>query len=152
MLRVKTFLKHSPTHGIGLFAAEPIKEGTVTWEYDPEFDTAYTSEEVERMPKAGQALFWKYEYFDKELGKYVLCSDDQRFINHSTTGYNIQSTPHRDVANRDIKAGEELLCNYNDFDDTYASRLPPERALFKEELNTGSKIDVPEAVGASEAS
>lgn len=124
MLRVKTKLGSSGIHGIGLFAAEFIPKGTVTWEYDPEFDTAFTKEQVERMPVPAQAIFWHYAYFDKELNKYVLCADDQRFINHSeNNGNNIESTPHQDVAIKDIEIGEELLCDYYKFDDSYFDRI-----------------------------
>ena len=122
MLRVKTTIKESAVHGIGLFAAEPIAKGVVTWEFDPEFDSAFTEAQVERMPEHARAIFLKYAYWDKVIGKYVLCSDDQRFINHATRDFNIQSTPNQDVAAADIAIGEELLCNYNDYDDTYFER------------------------------
>jgi uncharacterized protein len=122
MLRVRTSIKASTKHGTGLFADERIPKGTTTWQYDPEFDTAFTDEQVSRMPAAGRALFWKYAYLDKDIGKYVLCADDQRYINHSTNEFNIKSTPNQDVALRDIEPGEELLCNYNDYDDTYFTR------------------------------
>ena len=134
MLRVITILKHSAIHGIGLFAGEHIAKGTVTWEYDPEFDSAFSVEDVTRMPKPAQVPFWKYAYLDKLLSKYVLCADDQRFINHSTVGYNIRSTPRQDVALCDIAEGEELLCNYNDYDDTYLDRLPESQDGFRMEL------------------
>lgn len=123
MIRIKTSIGPSTLHGIGLFAAEFIPKGTVTWQYDPEFDTAFTNEQVEKMSLPAQSIFWNYAYLDKDLGKYVLCADDQRFINHSTDNYNIKSTPRQDIAFRDIQPGEELLCNYNDYDDTYFPRL-----------------------------
>jgi len=122
MLRVKTMIKESSVHGIGLFAAEPIAKGTVTWEFDPEFDTAFTEEQIARMPEPARLIFMKYAYWDKVISKYVLCSDDQRYINHATADFNIQSTPNQDSAAKDIAIGEELLCNYNDYDDTYFER------------------------------
>lgn len=122
MLRVKTKIGQSKLHGIGLFADEFIPKGTVTWQYDPEFDTAFTKEQVERMPKPAQALFWHYAYNDKVQNKFVLCADDQRFINHAQSDQNITSTPDQDVAARDINPGEEFLCDYNLYDNSYFDR------------------------------
>jgi SET domain-containing protein len=130
MLLVKTKLGVSSVHGIGLFAAQFIPKGTATWEYHPEFDTSYSSEDIARMFPAPRQQVFKYSYFDKELGRYVLCFDDMRFINHSADAPNISATLRRDVAARDIQEGEELLCDYNCFDDEYFARL----GIHKSEL------------------
>ena len=53
----------------------------------------------------------------------MLCFDDMRFINHCSSEPNIIATTRHDVAARDIKEGEELLCDYNCFDDEYFARL-----------------------------
>ena len=111
MLRVKIKIGQSEVDGIGLFADEFIPKGTVTWQYDPEFDIAFDESALERIPQHVRRQFLQYSYFDHQLKKYILCSDDQRFINHSNNP-NILSTPDEDVAARDIKAGEEMLCDY----------------------------------------
>ena len=123
MLFVKTQIGVSQIHGIGLFAAEFIPRGTVTWQYHPDLDPAYSEEDILRMPDAAREVFFKYAYYDKDLERYVLCSDNQRFINHEANSPNILSTPRRDVAARDIQAGEELVCDYNACDDTYFIRV-----------------------------
>lgn len=123
MLLVKTKLGLSRVHGIGLFAAQFIPQGTVTWEYSPEFDTAYDEDDIARMSPPAREQFLKYTYFDKEIGRYVLCFDDMRFINHCSHLPNITSTPRRDVAARDIQEGEELLCDYSCIDEYLFSRL-----------------------------
>jgi uncharacterized protein len=123
MLLVKTQIGVSQIHGIGLFAAEFISKGTVTWQYHPGFDPAYTETDILQMPDAARKLFFHYAYYDKELEKYILCADDQRFINHTSDSPNILSTPRQDVAARDIYAGEELVCDYNCYDDTYFHRV-----------------------------
>jgi uncharacterized protein len=122
MLLIATKIAPSPVHGIGLFANQFIPKGTVTWQFHPEFDKTYSEQEMLRMPDAARAIFLNYAYYDKDLALYVLCSDDQRFINHTSEQPNIISTPNRDVAGRDILPGEELLCDYNDYDDTYFIR------------------------------
>ena len=98
-------------HGIGLFAAQFIPQGTVTWEYHSEFDTSYDEADIARMSPPAREQFLQYAYFDNEQGRYVLCFDSQRFINHSSDAPNIISTPRRDVGARDIQEGEELLCD-----------------------------------------
>jgi len=133
MILVKTKIGPSKVHGIGLFADQFIPKGTVTFEYTPSFDVSFTKEEIEKMPKITQDYLIFYTYFDKKRNKYVLCSDNQRFINHTDdiNKMNIKSTPDQDVAIRDIQPGEEFLCNYNDFDDTYFDRM----GYTKEKLN-----------------
>ncbi|NDJ20296.1 SET domain-containing protein [Nostoc sp. B(2019)] len=123
MLLVKTQIGSSKVHGIGLFADQFIPKGTVTWQYHPDFDSAYSESDVLRMPVPAREIFWKYAYYDKELGLYILCSDDQRFINHEPDFPNIISTPRQDVTACDILPGEELLCDYNCYDDTYFMRV-----------------------------
>ena len=46
MLRVETKIGPSAIHGIGLFADQLITEGTVTWEFDPVFDAAFSEEQI----------------------------------------------------------------------------------------------------------
>lgn len=130
MILVKTKIGSSEIHGIGLFADQFIPKGTVTWQYNPAFDIAFSMEQIAQMSGPAKEQFWKYAYLDKDLNKYVLCFDDQRFINHSSQNPNISSTPHQDVAARDINPGEEMLCDYDQYDDTYFTRTH----LAKEEL------------------
>ena len=49
---------------------------------------------------------------------------------YSIKNANIVSTPHADVAIKDIQIGEELLCDYYGFDDTYFRR----QGINKEDL------------------
>jgi hypothetical protein len=58
----------------------------------------------------------RYGYIDPRLGRYILCSDHARFINHSATP-NLTSDFSRerhgvDIAVRDIAAREELTLDY----------------------------------------
>lgn len=126
MIMVKTKLGKSKIHGIGLFADQNIKKGTITWDYQPWFHITYSKEDLKKMSKpAREQVLW-YAFVDKKDDRYILCADDQRFINHSSNPkkINILSiSQYRDIALRDIKKGEELLCDYNKFDDTYFKRL-----------------------------
>ena len=124
MILVKIKAGASKIHGLGLIADEFIPKGTKTFEYIDWFDTSFAPEDLEKMSEPARAQILWYAYIDKDTGRYHLCTDDQRFINHSSDPekINIGSTPNYDIALKDIQPGEELLCNYNDFDDTYWKR------------------------------
>lgn len=124
MLKVKAKIGKSNVHGWGLFADEVIKKGTVTWEYNPDLDISLSKQQIDSLSQINRDYIYKYAYFDKDLDKFVLCADDQRYINHSEKKekININSTPRADVASRDIAIGEELLCDYFMFDSDYFGR------------------------------
>ncbi len=124
MIQIKTKLGPSSVHGVGLFADQFVPKGAVTWKYDPRFDSSFTEQEIEQMSEPARKQFLHYAYHDKIQNKYVLCFDDQRFINHSSNPekINIHTTPDIDTAKRDIQPGEELFCDYNSFDDSYFPR------------------------------
>jgi SET domain-containing protein len=114
MLKVRTRLGKSPIHGIGLFADEPIAEGTVIWDYDPRFDLTFVAEDLGLLSAPAREQVEKYSYFEEEIGAYILCGDDARFMNHSPTPNAAEVPGVRTVAARAIAAGEEITCNYAD--------------------------------------
>jgi len=115
MLLVKTRIDKSKSHGTGLFADQFIRKGTKTWKYHPKFDSSFTSKQINSLPSFAKKRLLDFLYFDFKINKYILCCDDQRFINHSNKP-NIQSRPSFDIAMRNIKKGEELMCNYEDYE------------------------------------
>jgi uncharacterized protein len=122
MLLVRTRLKNSAIHGLGLFADQFIEKDTPLWKFVPGFDIELTSEQLEQLSEAARTQTLRYSYFNPKTRLHVLCSDDARFFNHSddpnTT--TIDSPEHPEgivVATRDITAGEELTCDYREFDD-----------------------------------
>ena len=122
MLTVKTIVKTSDLEGLGLFANEVIPKGTVVWKFDPRFDIYFESEEIEKMEPLQQDFMDRYAYLSTTAGKYVLCSDDARFMNHSAQKSNVDivavpgEPETRAVAKRDINPGEEILVNYREID------------------------------------
>jgi len=114
MLLVKTYLAESPIEGIGLFAAEDIAKGTTIWRFDERFDRKFSKAERDALPEPAYTFVQKYSY-PESVGSdvYYLDGDHARFMNHS-------NTPNTDcetdtIATRDIRAGEELLCDYHQF-------------------------------------
>jgi uncharacterized protein len=130
MLLVKTRLEKSPIHGIGLFAAEPIRKGTLIWRLDFAIDVQLTASQIETLAPPARAQIRKYSYRDRVLGTYVLCGDDARFFNHAPDP-NCLDLPDAKggttVAARDIAEGEELTCDYAAFDADHAQYV--EQAL-----------------------
>lgn len=131
MLVVKTIMKQSSIEGFGLFAAEKIPKGTSVWKYDPRFDLSFDPKEVEMWDQLQKDLIVRYAYLSTDSGKYIYCTDDARFMNHSSTKNNLDVVPFdgepetRGVANRDIEAGEEILINYRTFDAADATSTNP---------------------------
>ena len=121
MLLVKTRIGPSTIHGIGLFAAEFIPKGTMTWRFDRSVDGIYTKSEVGRLPepKHTEILGMHFAYLSKQTGRYVDCGDDARFMNHADEPNTIEVVKEEEerpnVAARDIQKGEEITIDYGLF-------------------------------------
>lgn len=121
MLQVKTKLSPSGIHGMGLFAVEFIPKDTVVWKYTEGLDRVFTEKQLEGMNELDRHFLETYCF--KYFGKYYLCVDDARFMNHSKTpnctDIGVDEVTDNDlgctVAMRDIKAGEEITCDYSFF-------------------------------------
>ena len=121
MLMVRASAKPSPIHGLGLFADEKIKKGTITWKFDEDFDILFDPKDVASMQKEKKEFIIYYFYLSKKSNKYVLSIDDSRFTNHSTNNNldDIEMLGEVEpcaVAKRDIEVGEELTVNYRVID------------------------------------
>jgi len=132
MLTIRTKIKPStiPDAGLGLFADQDIKKGTVTWVFCPGYDTILSKDDLLRMSEPSRIKFLNYCYFDKHIKKFILCGDDDRFVNHSKDRANLVQNQKHDgkdngvvLAARDIKKGEELLCDYYEYDDDADRKL-----------------------------
>jgi SET domain-containing protein len=130
MLMVKTRIGPStiPDAGLGLFADEFIPEGKVTWRFCPGFDLVLSEDDLLRLSEQARRQFLNYCYFDKVTKHFILCGDDERFINHSESPNVMQGKEDGEIegveiAGRDILPGEELFCDYFDFDEDAARKL-----------------------------
>ncbi len=135
MLLVKTYLAPSPIHGIGLFAGEEIKKGTVTWRHDPIFDIGISQEQLDALPDIQASLMRTYLFFSEPHKMYILLGDNARFINHSENP-NIcyEAFAKGTVASCDIAKGEELTEDYETFEGRPDFDLTLSKDVF--ELNT----------------
>lgn len=121
MLIVRTKLRQSGIHGLGVFADEPIKKGQKIWEMHEEWCSMFTKQEKARLPKIAQDFLDIYAYESSHyLGKIILGIDNDRFMNHSDAPNTDFSHPTDGFAIKDIAAGEEITCNYKEFCVDYA--------------------------------
>ena len=121
MLLVPTRLAPSGIHGLGVFAASPIRTGTAVWRFAKGLDMEFAPDIVDGLPEHVRAFFAHYGYLDRNVGRIILCFDDARFVNHSSTP-NVatdyaQDRYGLDVALRDIAAGEEITMDYAGFEE-----------------------------------
>ena len=128
MLLVKTRIGPSVIEGTGLFAAEDIPAGTRTWEFLAGYDVLFTKALIEALPATPRDELQRYVYLNEHSGNYVYCLDNARFMNHSTepntrSVYPPDGSEGYDVAIRNIKEGEELTCDYCEFDAGIAEKL-----------------------------
>jgi uncharacterized protein len=116
MLLVKTYLAPSRIHGIGLFAAEDIAEGTLMWRLDTAIDTLLTDDELDALPVAVQEFLGTYIYRLPGLSSWILDGDHARHFNHSRNpAMGKRDNPFESYALRDISRGEELTCDYRTY-------------------------------------
>jgi SET domain-containing protein len=131
MLIVRTYVAPSPIHGMGCFAAEPIKGGQLVWQFDPRLDLRIPLAEFSNFPTAAQEFLKRLTYTETLAGVdyLVLCADQAKFVNHSDTPNLVDSQDGlQEWAAYDIAAGQELTCNYFLSDQQAAEKLGGESA------------------------
>lgn len=125
MLTVKTKIGQSKIAGIGLFADGFIPKGTLVWKFQKGFDLELSKSQFDELSEPAKEQVLNYCYFNSKTQKYIVCSDDARFFNHSDNP-NVSSGPeddHIDKALKDIQIGEELTQNYKMFDGEVDTKL-----------------------------
>ena len=127
MLLIQGRVKMSAIHGMGCFAGEPVKKGCVVWRFDPRMDLLIPIAEVEALPVPAREFLEIYGYtVERDGGRYVvLCGDHSRHMNHSDDPNLLEGGDENElnIAARDIMEGEELTCDYRQFDLNAKSKL-----------------------------
>jgi uncharacterized protein len=108
----------SDVHGMGVFALEPIRQGTKVWTVDPSMKFASPSELASLSPDELRFAL-RGGYFHGPSHKFVYYNDGMEYMNHARGEQaNIGARewpPLMDdhcIALRDIEAGEELFEDY----------------------------------------
>jgi uncharacterized protein len=136
MMLVPTYVAPSPVEGVGVFAAAPIPAGTLIWQLAQGLDRLIRASEIADLPPLFQQFVERYSYpYPHDPEQLIVELDNGRFMNHSEAPNTIFSDPDAGYTIRDIAAGEELLCNYAEFDPSF--EILPGR-LFVEPKRAGA--------------
>ena len=96
--------------GNGVVATKFIPAGTITWVLD-KLDREFTKNEVLSMDPLYQEILDTY-CFRNKTGKFILCWDHGRFVNHSFKSNCLTTAYDFEIAIRDIHPGEQLTDDY----------------------------------------
>lgn len=108
-------LRRSAIQGTGAFAIRGIRKGTRIIEYTGQRITWRTADKRYDDEKMGRHHTFLFTVDDRTVIDGAVQGNDARFINHSCDGNCEAITDRRRIfieARRDIKAGEELLYDY----------------------------------------
>jgi hypothetical protein len=95
---------------MGVVATRRIPKGTITWVHD-EMDQTLSRDEMAQLRDMFRPTFDKYAYLEGN-GRYVLCWDHGRFVNHSCRPTCMAPGFDFEIAIRDIEPGEQLTGDY----------------------------------------
>lgn len=96
--------------GHGVVATRRIPKGTITWVMDP-LDRVLAPSDVAGLDPLFHERLEHFTFRDNQ-GRYVLCWDIARYVNHSSRA-NCYTTPYDfEIAVRDIEEGEQLTDDY----------------------------------------
>lgn len=115
LYKVEVKVATNPKMGLGLFTKEFIKKDSVVWEFIDGLDLKISIDRLNLLKDAQKEYFYKYGWIEKgEEDFYYSSCDLSNFANHSYNP-NIGSKKLSSIALRDIRIGEELFVNYNEF-------------------------------------
>jgi SET domain-containing protein len=125
MLTVSTYVAPSAIDGLGVFAGEFIERGRLMWSLNPKFDIFVYREEIEELAPHMQDFIARYSYPHLELsGVVIIDADNGRFMNHSLAPNTDFRIFDKGYALTDIAQGDELTCNYHEFDPSFVGYFP----------------------------
>lgn len=122
-------VQRSEIHGVGIFAIRQIPKGVDPFHnlYKEDYFEFY-KKELEHLPDGVKKLI--HDYCAEEDGsvwipKYGFTTMQiERFLNHSKTP-NVMTNDSGDtfVTSREIEKGEELLADYEQYDENFAEKF-----------------------------
>jgi uncharacterized protein len=131
MYLVDIVVKDSNIEGKGVFANQNIPKGEIVWKYVGGHDLALSQSDYENLSGEKKEYLEKVAYLSKESGLYIYPpeNDPAIYTNHDALNHNLSVVVDTDistepffVANRDIKAGEEITNNYHEFDEAIKTK------------------------------
>ena len=121
MLLIRTYVAPSMVEGIGVFAAQDIAAGRPIWRLDPSLDRLVRRDAIANQPESIRQFIERYAYpYPHDDDYLVIELDNGRFMNHSAAPNTCFEDPDAGFTRVAIAAGEELVCNYAEFDPGFA--------------------------------
>ena len=131
---------------MGLFALKFVPRGTPIWRFQAGFDHDFSPAQFAALPPVAQKHTRWFCFVSRLDGHVILSGDHACFINHSRSPNTGELPATEDklklelqpppavvtVALRDIASGEEITCNYFDYDADTPWKLglaPPDAPL-----------------------
>ncbi|HCL61192.1 MAG TPA: hypothetical protein DIC31_01710 [Rhizobiales bacterium] len=103
------------------------------WSLNPKFDIFIREQEFEELPPHMREYLAHYAYPHLELpGVMILDSDNGKFMNHSLSPNTDFRVFDKGYALVDIAAGDEITCNYFEFDPRFTGLFGAGRAASAE--------------------
>ncbi len=126
MMLVRTYVAPSSIEGLGVFADEDIPANTLIWCLDPKFTVTFSPEELKELPDYQREFVERYSFPHLKMENHLVVElDNGRFMNHSENPNTDFTIFEKGYALRDIRKGEEITCNYYEFDPTFAGVFTP---------------------------
>ena len=124
MLRVRTYIAPDSYGGRGVFAADRIPAGKIVWKMHPSYTKFIPAEKCLRLTPAQREWIetYAYPFVDEDTSPVTMGVfynlDNSRYMNHDERPNTTYPPGNGDVniAARDIEKGEEITCDYHDFD------------------------------------
>ena len=125
MLLISTYVAPSSIEGLGVFSDEYVPCGSLIWSLNPKFDIFVNEIELGLLPAHVRSYIARYSYPHLEMpGCRVIDVDNGKYMNHSLAPNTDFRIFDKGYALADIARGEEITCNYHEFDPDFAGFMP----------------------------
>jgi SET domain-containing protein len=141
MMIVPAYVGPSAIEGVGIFATDPIVAGTAIWTLDERFDQLFHPSDLDAMNDLQRSFIERYGYpHMTRAGLTVVEFDNGRFMNHAEEPNTDFTDPNIGWAIRDIAAGDEITCDYREFDPSFV--IQPGRRFLTQDASISSSVSV----------
>ena len=125
MLLISTYVAPSSIEGLGVFSEEYVPCGSLIWSLNPKFDIFVNEMELGSLPAHVRGYIARYSYPHLEMpGCRVIDVDNGKYMNHSLAPNTDFRIFDKGYALADIARGEEITCNYHEFDPDFVGFMP----------------------------
>jgi len=117
MMLVRSYIAPSEIQGLGGCGIKLNQSGSHIWVLNPKLDVFLHRGEIAMLPAHMQDYVARYSYPHLEIdGVRIVDCDDGKFMNHTERPNTDFRVFDKGYAIVDIAAGEEITCNYFEFD------------------------------------